>query len=203
MDYRKVAVGDYVAKIASRTVSPGGGSAAALAAALGAALNLMVINFGIPTSAEGEVPEELIKLKGRQEAFLEDALRLMNEDCAVFKDLMDAISARNATPRHYRAAALVPMEICRTACESMKIAWSTLSLVRGSITGDIECSRGMLLSAFSSASLNVAMNLKGMASGEEANGMEKELQLLGDDIRRVSRDIEDELRLRGIVKGDR
>lgn len=199
MDYRKTALEDYIKEIASRKISPGGGSASALSAAIGAALNLMVINFGISPKACKDKVEVLTSIKKQQTKFMDDALSLINEDCVVFTELMSAILNRSDTQEKYASAAEVPMKICRLSRESMAIASKVLDLVSGYITADIACARDILFGAFSAAQINVEMNLKGM--GEASASFEKEIADLRRGIDMDVADINGKLHKCGIVKG--
>lgn len=201
MDYGKVPVSEYIKEIASRKISPGGGSASALAAALGSALNLMVINFGIAPSRSEVDLAELERSKKRQELVTERALHLMNKDCVVFEDLMAAINKKDDTPDKYAAAAEVPLEVCRSARESLEIAAGVLDIVTGPITADIECSKNILISAFHSAKINVKMNLSGMGPGEMSEKFIRDLKDLEKSVAASAAEIDKKLIKLGTVKG--
>ncbi|MFA6635769.1 MAG: cyclodeaminase/cyclohydrolase family protein [Candidatus Omnitrophota bacterium] len=202
MDYSKVQVSEFLKEVASRKISPGGGSASALAAALGSALNLMVINFGIAPFRSKDELEELEQAKKRQELAMERALHLMNEDCVVFSDLMTAINKKNDTPDKYSAAAEVPLEVCRSARESLEIAAGVLDIVTGHITADIACSKNILVSSFYSAKVNVKMNLSGMGPGEMSEKFIRDLKDLEKSVVVLAEEIDKKLIKFGIVKGD-
>jgi methenyltetrahydrofolate cyclohydrolase len=202
VDYGKVPISDYIKEIASRKISPGGGSASALAAALGSALNLMVINFGIAPSRTEKELAELERAKKKQELEMERALSLMSEDCVVFTDLMAAINKKEDTSDKYAAAAEVPLEVCRSARESLEIASSVLDIVTGHITADIACSKNILVSSFHSAVVNVKMNLSGMGPGEMAEKFIGELKDLEKNVTALAAEIDKKLIKLGIVKGD-
>ena len=200
MNYSKAEIADYINEIASRKISPGGGSASALVVATGAALNLMVINFGISPSADEEKISKLNVLKERQTKLMNGALRFVNDDCVAFTDLMFAISQKSDTPEKYTVAAEVPLNICRVARGSMEIAGKTLDDVKGFITADIACSKNMLIAAFYSAKINVEINLKGMGKGEKPENFRREIECLKKGIDEDVVGIEDKLRKGGIVK---
>ena len=201
MDYSKTAIETYIKEIASRKVSPGGGSAAALVAATGAALNLMVINFGITPSAGEAKTKKLTLLKERQTRLMDDIIRFITEDCVVFTDLMAAISSKSDTPEKYEASAEIPLNICRAVRESMEISSMTLDDVTGFITADIACSKNILTAAFYSAKINVSMNLNGMGQGEKSEAFRMEIDRLEKEIKEEALNVEDKLRKNGIVKG--
>ncbi len=203
MDYIKTPLAEYVNDLASRKVSPGGGSASALVAALGAALNTMVINFGISPRTDPDKAQELSELKERQAALMREALSLINEDCEAFTALMNAISLKKVTPEEYISAADVPMRVCRVSRESMRISLRLLDLVKGSITADIACASGILRSAFYSARVNVEINLDGIGPGKVSSELTGELLEMAAGIESDSSSINSRLREAGILKAER
>ncbi len=202
MKYIDTSIRDYTDSLADKRPCPGGGSASALAASIGASLNLMLINFGITPSMDKCEVDGLNLIRQRQIAIKEYVMALIDEDCIVFSELMDSILRKKATPGKYEAAATVPMKVCRYAAESMAIANSVLDVVSGSITADIECSKHILKSAFHSAKVNVEMNLKGILPVERAEELREELADLRKKLEQDALDITGKLSERGIAEGD-
>lgn len=200
MDYLKTPLAEYITDLASRKVSPGGGSASALVAALGAALNTMVINFGISPRTEPDKSEELSELKERQTVLMREAMNLINEDCEVFTALMDAISRKTVTSERYVTAADVPIRICRVSRESARISLRLLDLVKGCITADIACAGIILCSAFYSARVNVESNLKRIGPGDVSSKLSGELLEMEAGIESDFSSINRRLRETGVLK---
>ena len=104
----------YLSELSSKTIAPGGGSAAATVATIGAGLNLMVINYSInKDSKKHSIQSEFVVLKEKQTANWKRLSELIDEDCRVFRELMDAIASGGAQQNKYIAAASILTETCR------------------------------------------------------------------------------------------
>jgi len=150
----------YLHDLSARRIIPGGGSAAAAAAALGAGLNLMVINYSIKEDSDGVEDKGLIVLKAKQEEFLSRISALIDEDCRVFSDLMRSLSSGEDAEGKYIQAAEVPMDICRECCETMEITAVLSGNCSKNLLTDVGCAGHIIKAAFHSAELNVFINLK-------------------------------------------
>jgi formiminotetrahydrofolate cyclodeaminase len=186
--YLNKKVGKYLEELSAKSMVPGGGSAAALTAALGAGLNLMVINYSIKKGAGETENKEFIVLKGEQKESIRKLSRAVDEDCVVFKDLMGAIKKKKGLEQKYKHAAMVPMSVCRECCESMEVAAFLLGGNKNLIT-DVGSAACLLRAGFFSAALNVFVNLKYIkdegfvrAAEEEIESMSKKIESLESEI---------------------
>jgi methenyltetrahydrofolate cyclohydrolase len=188
--YRMMTVDDYLKELSGRKPVPGGGSASALSAAIGSALNLMVINYTLTPSGEGENTEELTLLRERQVHILERLSSLVDEDCEAFAALMTALKEGKAAQDKYMAAATVPMEICRRTRESMAIAEQVSARAKEGIATDVGCACHLLKSAFYAARLNVNINLKYIKDQVFVEDLRNDLFVMSSDIETMFRSIQ-------------
>ncbi|MGB4537714.1 MAG: cyclodeaminase/cyclohydrolase family protein, partial [Bacilli bacterium] len=84
----------FIEKLESSSPTPGGGSASALAVALGISLVLMVVNITaakkkFKTLADDD-RTEFLAAAGRLDALKEEALALVDEDAAVYAEVLAA-----------------------------------------------------------------------------------------------------------------
>ena len=191
--YLKGTVEGYLKGLSERSIVPGGGSASALAAALGAGLNLMVMNYSIEPGGSGCAPQGFSPARERQQESLERLSMLVDEDCGVFQKLMEALSAKRDAQKEYIAAAEVPMEICRECAVSIKISVHLLEGANRKLITDVGCAAHVLKAAFSSARLNVEVNLKCIEDRSFVENTGKELETIKKEIDSASGKIEDGL----------
>jgi methenyltetrahydrofolate cyclohydrolase len=158
--YIKSSVEDYLIKLSERKHVPGGGSAAALMAAVGAGLNLMVVNYSIDKDIEAESGHKLLTLRDKQNEILSRLKSMVDEDCEVFSSLMETISKGSDVQEKYKEAAVVPLNVCRKCYESIKITKILSAVGNKNLITDIGCAANTLNAAFDSAELNVEINLK-------------------------------------------
>ena len=116
-DYLSLPLRTFLADLAAKTPTPGGGSVAALTGALAAAQARMCVEYtvGKPKFAahETKLREALAEFKRAEEAFG----RLMAEDMAAYERLSAANKADDPTEQQQAVAtaAAVPMEIAALA----------------------------------------------------------------------------------------
>lgn len=177
-DYLEGSVRTYIKELSGKTIVPGGGSASALTAAIGTGLNLMVLNYSIKEDAG----QDLMWQKERQEESLERLSLFVDEDAKAFSALMEAVSSGTADEGHYVGAAKVPMEVCKECNISMEVTKHLADNGNMNLVTDIGCAAHILKAAFSSARLNVEVNLKYIKDSSFCRKTREELDSLQKNI---------------------
>ncbi|MDP8298913.1 MAG: cyclodeaminase/cyclohydrolase family protein [Candidatus Tantalella remota] len=175
-DHINNGIGEYIEALSAKSTTPGGGSVSALAAALGAGLNLMVIRYSMK---EGATPAGFCDLLALQEKIAEKLKSLVDEDCRVFTELMEALSSKKDVQQKFVQAATVPLEVCRVCGESIKVTESIVEEANRNLISDSGCAAHMIKAAFLSAKLNVEVNLKHIDDGAFVSGAVRELDDIG------------------------
>ena len=172
----------YIADLCARKPVPGGGSASALTASLGAALNLMVINYSFNAENTVETVKELEKEKSRQETTLNRLMSLVTEDCRAFAALMNAISEKEDIQAGYIATAKPPIETCELCAKSMNVTLSLRALANPKLLTDIGCAAHFIKSGFDSARLNANINFAHLEDRNFADNARQDLKTLSCEI---------------------
>ncbi|MFL2528321.1 MAG: cyclodeaminase/cyclohydrolase family protein [Candidatus Azotimanducaceae bacterium] len=153
---------DYLAALASKSATPGGGSAAALTAAQGASLLSMVCQF--TQSSDKSIIE-------RGEACLSTYTKLLllaQEDVDAFNNVIkwysniESDDYRNAV----RQAIVVSLSIMREASELVDAAKYLSEAGNKNLITDVAIGANLLSSAIESASVNVLINCKSIPNEE-------------------------------------
>ena len=101
MLYVEKSLKDYIAEVASGAPTPGGGSVAALAASLGAALTSMVGNLTIGRKAYNELEDEIKKEMDDSFEKIQKSIQVLNgivdEDTKAFDKVMEAFKLPKET----------------------------------------------------------------------------------------------------------
>lgn len=180
---------DFTEKLSSKSPTPGGGGAAALAGALGAALCSMVGNLTIGKKKYADVEKEIINLTERINAYRKELLELVGKDAEVFEPLSKAYSLPKETQEEQERkneimekclndACSVPVRIMEVCCEAIELLDDFAK--KGSVlaVSDAACAATMLSAALKSASLNVYINTKSMkdhTNAESINSRAKQM----------------------------
>jgi methenyltetrahydrofolate cyclohydrolase len=174
-EFLRGSISVYLEELASRSAAPGGGSVSALTAALGAGLNLMVMNY----SADGESMAELRK---EQREILGRLSALIDSDCAAFRALMRALAEKRDAEDAFKDAARVPLETCRGALRSLELTAELSGKANSNLATDIGCAAYNLMAAFRAARLNVETNLAHIADTDFSASVSGELESMETDM---------------------
>ena len=179
-------IASFAARLAARTPTPGGGSAAGVVAALAAALGEMVLAYSIDPAKPAE---ELVAvndfLKSGRYRFLE----LADEDARSYDAVRQAKKFRKEHPndadaqpgylRAVRGAAEVPLETARRAVELAHRLDSIRARTRAALASDLVTSLALFRAAAEGALANVAINLDDLkAAGQPTDDLEAEVARL-------------------------
>src|SRR5262245_59972422 len=160
----------FLAQLASESPTPGGGSAAALAGAMGAALVVMVCNLTIGRDKFKDVDAELRKVRADGERLLEEMSSLVRRDAKAYEGFVASMKLPKTTDAEKAArrkamgaaavhAAEVPLETMRAALAVMRL--SAVVAKKGNPHAASDGAVAALLgrAALRAADMNVRINL--------------------------------------------
>ena len=181
MNYRDESLKKYLDDLAAKLPAPGGGSAAALNAALGVSLLSMVVNFtaGKPKYARYET--ELKAMLQRCEELRKKFIELVDLDVAAYKSgkVKDALG--------------VPFMLCRLCFEAIKLCPPLIKKGNPNLISDVAVACVMLESAFTSAYFNVKINLRTLSDRKLSSSIRRELDLKEKKIRKIRFETEEKI----------
>jgi glutamate formiminotransferase/formiminotetrahydrofolate cyclodeaminase len=159
----------FVRETAAESIAPGGGSVAALAGALGAALGTMVANLSAHKRGWDDRWEEFSDWAVRGQELSERLLGLVDEDTAAFNAIMDAFRLPAETPEEQAAkdeavvaatqvATEVPLAVMETAAESYAALQAMAEQGLASSASDVGVGALLAGAAVRGAHLNVKIN---------------------------------------------
>ncbi|GJE10797.1 MULTISPECIES: methenyltetrahydrofolate cyclohydrolase [Methylobacterium] len=177
----------FLTELASAAPTPGGGGAAAISGAMGAALVSMVCNLTIGKKKYVEVEAELKDVLAKSEGLRVVLTGMIGEDVQAFDAVMGAYGLPKATDDEktvragkiqaaLKTACDVPLACCR-ACRAV-IDLAAITADKGNL--NVVSDAGVaVLSAYAglrSAALNVYVNAKGLEDRDFADERLKELE---------------------------
>jgi len=189
---------NFTKKIASNSPVPGGGSVAAMGAAVAAALTEMVANLTIGKKKYVLEQEEMEKIAGLAEKYREKFSRDMDRDAEAFDSVMEAYKIPKDTEEEKRSnaiqsaakkAAEVPLEVARDAFELMK--WIEIVVEKGNSNAvtDGAVAAMMARTAVLSALYNVKINLCSITDQSFLRKTESEVKQLEEGCQIMERKI--------------
>ncbi len=185
--YKDSSLQQYLDDLAAKLPAPGGGSAAALTAALGQALASMVINFTLGKPKYSEFQKELTLDLEISERLRREFLGLVDRD----------VQAYNS--KDPRQALDIPLKVARYCFEGIKILPELVQKGNVNLISDVAVAGQLLEAAFSAAVFNVDINLKSIDDGKLAKELKDELTEKGEFVRKIRQDME--VRVGKIIRG--
>ncbi|RZK84397.1 MAG: methenyltetrahydrofolate cyclohydrolase [Methylobacterium sp.] len=185
-------IATFLDGLASAAPTPGGGGAAAISGAMGAALVSMVCNLTIGKKKYVEVEAELKDMLVQSEALRAQLTGMIAEDVAAFDAVMGAYGLPKATDdekavraERIQAALKVATDVPLACCRACRAVIDLAEVVADKGNLNVISDAGVaVLSAHAglrSAALNVYVNAKGLDDRDFAQGRLTELEaLLGD-----------------------
>jgi len=179
-DYLWLPMREFLADLAARTATPGGGTVAALVGAIAAAQARMVIEYsrgkGASAQQEARLAELLEEFKRATDMFTQ----LMREDMAAYERF--AASRKSGQPgekeRALAMAVTVPMEIVVLGGAVLARLDELKTLVNPSLLGDLRVAALLSHGSARAASVTIGVNLEGLPDRNEAERLANRLDIL-------------------------
>jgi formiminotetrahydrofolate cyclodeaminase len=163
-------VSTFLDELASSAPAPGGGSAAALGAAIGAALVSMVANLTVGKKKYADVEEDIQGILDRSETLRRKCEDLLEQDVAAYtkvsqaykmaRDTDEQKDARSAAIQEaLKGATSVPMALAEACVEILKLCPESAEKGNVRAVSDVGVGALMAEAALRAAALNVWINL--------------------------------------------
>ncbi|HLZ44437.1 MAG TPA: glutamate formimidoyltransferase [Gemmatimonadales bacterium] len=170
-----VSLDGWIDQLAAASPTPGGGSAAALAGTLAAALVAMVARLTVGRKAYAAVDAEARAIIEEAERLRTDLRRLVDEDAAAYEGVSRAYKIPKDDPQRARAiddallgAARPPAEVVKRARRLLALAQTIEQIGNKNATSDARVAGMLAKTAIDGATENVNANLAGMSDQARA-----------------------------------
>jgi len=169
---------DYLTRLASKAATPGGGSAATLVAATGAALVAMVARI-----CEGNPSSALVarRLVGQADGLRAELAAAGPRDEAAFEKVVAAQALPKGEARTgalalaLRHAAEAPLHAAHLSLEVVRLAARGLELGNRNLESDLGCAAEFGAAAIAACAYNVRINHRFMGDGDAVASQSKRL----------------------------
>ena len=182
-------VAGFLDELASSSAAPGGGSVAALAGSLGAALTCMVCNLTIGKKKYADVQDDMKSVLVQAEDLRTKFSSLVEKDTEAFNKVMEAFSLpketepqialrRAAIYEATKEATLIPLEVMKHCIDAMALTQEIAANGNPNSISDAGVSALMFNAACEGAALNVKINLNSLADPEFVGWKSDEVESL-------------------------
>ena len=183
MEMMEKSCGQFLAELAGKAPTPGGGGASALVGAAGVALGNMVGSLTTGKKKYAAVEAGIQALNARAETLRGELEALVQADAEAFAPLAAAYGLPKDTPEQAAhksavlekaldAACAVPLQIMEKCAEGIALVEEYAA--KGSVmaVSDAGCAAALCKAALQAASLNVFINTKLMADRDHAAALD-------------------------------
>src|SRR5580658_4078805 len=175
--------------VAEPTATPGGGSVAALAGALGASLGQMVASLSRKKKSQAAYVDQLSDAVAEFHAASKFLSEAVDRDAASFGHVMAAYklpqeTSEDKTKRDaaiqlaLHGAATVPLEVARKAADAFERLGALREISSATMASDVRVGRLMAAAAVHGALANVEINLESITDQKFAAGLRSESKAL-------------------------
>lgn len=190
MLFKDYKIQEFFEDLSSNSPSPGGGSTAALVAALSGCLNNMVYSLTINKKSfnnlSKENKEKMICFEKECKEFIANCIKFMEEDRECFNKLMDCYKLPKNTEKEqiYRKeelknktydAMMSPLKVCRECIKFYNNIEFATEYGNKMLISDAGVAASLLHSAVESSVINVKVNLNSLRSERYFNEIENEM----------------------------
>lgn len=166
--YKNQSLDEFLTELSSRSPTPGGGSAAGLAAATGVALVEMVAH--VISERDETERGRLASFVSECDANRKEFVTMMDQDSAAFESYMSALKLpketdeekkvrRTAMQDALKGSTTVPLALAQRVCAFSELLASTFSDAPKDIASDLYVGSAMLEAALDGGVANVYVNL--------------------------------------------
>jgi len=184
---------EYLDKAAAGTAVPGGGSVAALNAALAASLTEMVANLTVGKKGYEAVEEEMKALAGRASQLRSRLTAAIDQDADAYTEVMAAYKLPKATAEEVavreqkiqdaiKHAALIPLEVARNALAVIDLAGRAILKGNQNAASDGAVAAMNARTAALAAIYNVKINLSTIRDDSFVEKLTQEVKDLQDQV---------------------
>lgn len=205
---RKSTEESFLDQLAAGTATPGGGSAAAYAGAMGASLVAMVARLSTGKEKFQEIEPRMIEIVNESENLSESLKNAVREDASAFKAVMDAYRLPKGTEMEraarsgaieaaFEKAAEVPMQVGEKAVRVMELALEVARNGNINALSDAGSAGAIAFAALQSASMNVRINALSSTDTEGSETWIHQISILEEQGDRLNQEIRLLLKERG------
>jgi Methenyl tetrahydrofolate cyclohydrolase len=181
----ELTVTGFADEVSRESPAPGGGSVAAMAGAVGAALASMVVNLTAYKKATGEHDKMLDDLSVKAQEIKDKLIRNIDDDSNAFNEYMDAMRLPQGTQAEkdhrfaemqagLKKAVQVPLNTAKLGFEAIKICEVVKEYGNPNSITDVTVGARMALTCVQGGVLNVLINLKDIKDAGYVQSMKDE-----------------------------
>jgi glutamate formiminotransferase/formiminotetrahydrofolate cyclodeaminase len=198
----------FLEALASADPTPGGGSAAAQAGAMAAALVAMVARLTVGKKKYAAVEKQMASLVEKTDSLRGEFTKSVKRDAAAFEAVMAALKLPKETKKQQTArtktlqaatldAARQPLAVARLAVDCLELAQQAAELGNTNAISDAGTAAALARASLQGAGLNVRINVHSLGANKQGAQLLKELHALEKQATKLEAAVDKQIRTRG------
>jgi glutamate formiminotransferase/formiminotetrahydrofolate cyclodeaminase len=198
----------FIDELAAPTPTPGGGSAAAFSAAMGAGLVTMVTGLTIGKKKYAEVEAQMQAVRVHAEKLREELTFAVDDDAGAFEAVMGAYRLPKDAPEQEAArsasiqsatlnAAHVPLHVAEEALKVMELALMCVESANINAISDAATAAAMAKAGLTAAGYNVRINVAALSDPSAGEHFIDQIRELESQAAGIEKSIREKLQERG------
>ena len=191
---------EFLAKTASESPVPGGGSIAAMSAAIAASLAEMVANLTIGKKGFEENKKQMKDIAKKAADYRNELMKDIDRDSEAYKDVLTAFrlpknnekeekNRKQAIEDAFKNASLVPLGVAQNAFKIIELAGEVVKYGNKNAVTDGAVAVMMARTAVLSALYNVKINLSSIKDVDFVERLQKDVKSMESEIEKKERKI--------------
>jgi formiminotetrahydrofolate cyclodeaminase len=160
----------FCERVASLEPAPAGVSAAAVAATLGFGLAIKVLEIASKRKDFSGDRERLANLLHDARSKSQVLVQFADEDIAAFREYLDCVRRKEATPKSIDAALrktiAIPLGVARAAAHGVELCENATGLIHAFVAPDLATAKALLAAAAQSVLFTVRANVDQLPDGD-------------------------------------
>lgn len=202
--FGEMSINSFLDDLASSSPAPGGGAAAALTGALGAALVGMVCSLTAGKKGYEEFQEEISAVRNEAARLQQDLNALMQKDADAFNHLMSTFKLPRENDSQqaertrliqeaYRGAAEVPFLIAWDCLEVVRLACRITGRSNLNVLSDVEVAMALGAAGMEAGMINIEVNLPYIKDSAVVAGQRQKMAAMKTSLNGYISSFEEEL----------
>jgi len=180
-------VSEYLEEASSKKPVPGGGSVAALVAALGASMIEMVANFSSGKNRFPHIQSEIKKILISTREKRKSLTLLIDEDAKAYREVAKAFKSKKGTQQAIKKAIKVPLKIAEICLFLIKFCPFLIDKANPNLRSDAFIAEELLYAGFDCAQHNIEINQKYLQDKDFYKKLNNKLKQLKRQIMAIHR----------------
>lgn len=189
--YSEKSIQEFLDDLGSKNSTPGGGSAAALTAALNAAVVEFIANLTIGKEKYKDVEAEAEEILNESRELKKEMLQMVDQDSEILRNILDSYKSEDEQKiqKTCNNAVEFSLDMAKRAVRLMRLSLEISEIGNQMLASDFEAAAYLGEAAVGSSIANIKINLKNIENEDYKENIKKEYSKLKNESSELKKEI--------------